>query len=102
MRFGFIRDHRYEFRIRKMCQVLEVSVSGYYAWLRRPESRRSQANGVLLSEIRMAHQRSRQTYGSPRMTVELTELGHMCSENRVARLMRVGGIRPRWANGSTV
>ncbi len=68
-------------------------MSGYYAWWRRPESRRSQENGVLLSEIRIAHMRSRQTYGSPRMTVELTELGHMCSENRVARLMRVGGIR---------
>ena len=76
-----------------MCQVLEVSVSGYYAWRRRPESRRSQANRGLLTEIRMAHQRSRQTYGSPRMTAELKALGHACSENRVARVMRAGGIR---------
>jgi transposase InsO family protein len=93
VRFGFIRDHRHEFRIRKMCQVLEVSVSGYYAWWRRPESRRSQANRALLTEIRMAHQRSRQTYGSPRMTAELKVLGHVCSENRVARLMRVSGVQ---------
>lgn len=76
-----------------MCQVLEVSVSGYYAWWRRPESRRSQANRALLTEIRMAHQRSRQTYGSPRMTAELKVLGHVCSENRVARLMRVSGVQ---------
>ncbi len=93
MRFEFIRDHRREFRIRKMCQVLEVSVSGYYAWRRRPESRRGQANRTLLSEIRMGHQRSRQTYGSPRMTAELQALGYVCSENRVARLMREGGVR---------
>jgi transposase InsO family protein len=76
-----------------MCQVLAVSMSGYYAWLRRPESILSQANRVLLTEIRMAHQRSRQTYGSPRMTTELTERGYVCSENRVARLMRASGIR---------
>lgn len=76
-----------------MCQVLEVSVSGYYAWRRRPESRRGQANRVLLSGIRMGHQRSRQTYGSPRMTAELQSLGYVCSENRVARLMREGGVR---------
>lgn len=76
-----------------MCQVLEVSVSGFYAWWRRPESRRGGANRVLLTEIRMAHQRCRQTYGSPRMTAELRALGYGCSENRVARLMRAGGIR---------
>ena len=93
MRFGFIRDHRHEFRIRKMCQVLEVSVSGFYVWLQRPESRRSQTNRRLLTEIRMAHQRNRQTYGSPRMTAELKALGHLCSENRVARLMRTGDMR---------
>ena len=76
-----------------MCRVLGVSVSGYYAWWRRPESRRGQANRRLLTAIRMAHQRSRQTYGSPRMTAELRALGYVCSENRVARLMRELGIR---------
>jgi putative transposase len=76
-----------------MCRVLEVSVSGFYAWLRRPESRRTQANRVLSSAIRMVHERCRQTYGSPRMTVELKALGYACSENRVARLMRARRIR---------
>lgn len=76
-----------------MCRVLAVSVSGYYAWSRRPESPRSVANRLLLTAIRMAHQRCRQTYGSPRMTAELKALGHVCSENRVARVMRTGGIR---------
>lgn len=93
MRFGFIRDHRDEFRIRKMCEVLEVSVSGFYAWWGRPESPRSQANRLLLREICLAHERARQTYGSPRMTAELRARGYPCSRKRVARLMRASEIR---------
>jgi len=93
VRYGFIRDHRQEFRVKKMCEVLEVSRGGFYAWLRSPESERSHANRALLTEIRVAFDRSRQTYGSPRMTEELNDSGILCSENRVARLMRLGGIR---------
>lgn len=77
-----------------MCKVLKVSRSGYYAWVSRPESPRSMVNCRLLSEIRMVHQRSRENYGSPRVTAELHALGVRCSENRVARLMRLNGI---WA-----
>lgn len=88
-----MRDHCGRFRIRKMCQVLGVSVSGYYAWLRRPKSRRAQSNRALLSAMRSVHDQYRQTYGSPRMAVELRALGYWCSENRVARLMRAHGIR---------
>ena len=76
-----------------MCEVLEVSRGGFYTWLRIPESERSRANRALLREMRIAFDRSRQTYGSPRLTVELNESGVSCSENRVARLMRLSGIR---------
>ena len=76
-----------------MCEVLEVSRSRFYTWLRSPESERSHANRTLLAEIRIAFDRSRQTYGSPRLAVELKETGVPCSENRVARLMRQSGIR---------
>ncbi len=51
-----------------MCRVLEVSRSGYYAWLARPESNRASSNNKLLKEIRRAHVESRKTYGSPRIT----------------------------------
>ena len=78
-----------------MCQVLAVSRSGYYLWLTRPESLRSKANSELTSAIRIAHERSRQNYGSPRVTAELNESGISCSENRVARLMRQFGIQAR-------
>lgn len=76
-----------------MCEVLRVSRSGYYLWLDRPESERSKLNRALLSEIRMVYQRSRQTYGSPRVTAELQARGIGCGENRVARLMAENGIR---------
>jgi len=78
-----------------MCQALKVSKSGYYAWLRRPESQRARQNRQLLGQIRVVHERSRKTYGSPRVTAELHDEGVRCSENRVARLMRLGGIRAK-------
>jgi len=93
VRYEFIRDYRYEFRVSKMCEVLEVSRSGYYSWLNRPESKRANENRKLLSAMRIAFSSSRQTYGSPRLTVELNEAGVPCSRNRVAKLMRTNGIR---------
>ena len=93
MRYEFIGSHRDEFRVIKMCKVLEVSHSAFYAWLGRPESKRARANRELLSKIRIAFDQSRKTYGSPRMTAELQEAKVSCSENRVARLMQVNGIR---------
>lgn len=93
MRYRFICDHHREFRVRKMCEVLGVSRSGYYSWRDRPESRRSRANRALLPQIRLVHRRSRKTYGSPRMTEELHAQDIPCGENRVAHLMRRHGIR---------
>ena len=75
-----------------LCEAMQVSRSGYYAWLRRPESQRSQENKQLVEQIKDIHQQSRQTYGSPRVHDELGDLGVNCSENRVARLMRQHGI----------
>jgi transposase InsO family protein len=78
-----------------MCEVLKVSRSGYSSWLSRPESERSKANRRLLSDIRVVHDRSRKTYGSPRVTAELHAQRVGCGENRVARLMRENGIRAK-------
>ncbi len=92
MKYVFIRDHRGAFPVGLMCRTLEVGVSGFYAWLKRPESPRNQANRRLLLEIKAVHQKSRKTYGSPRIHAELNEIGHACSRYRVARLMRRYGI----------
>lgn len=91
----FIRDHRYEFRVWLMCRVLGVSKSGYYAWLERPESERTRANRSLVSRIRVSHQRSRKSYGSPRITDDLNDSGVPCGRHRVARLMQEQGIRAK-------
>jgi transposase InsO family protein len=87
-----MRDHRDEFPVAVMCRVLEVSRSGYYAWLGRSESGRERANRGLLVKIRAAHARSRKTYGSPRVWRELRASGERCGRNRVARLMRAHGV----------
>lgn len=78
-----------------MCRVLGVSRSGYYAWRQRPESQRQKENRKLLTMIKAIHRESRQTYGSPRIHAELRERGVHCGENRVARLMRLGGIQAK-------
>lgn len=78
-----------------MCRVLGVSVSGYYAWRRRPVSQRTQANAALLVAIRRIYTESQGTYGSPRIWAELHATGERCGENRVARLMQQAQLRAR-------
>lgn len=74
------------------CRTLEVSRSGYYAWLDRPISERTQENTMLLDRIRAIHDKSKQTYGSPRVTEELRAEGFTVNEKRVARIMRENEI----------
>jgi transposase InsO family protein len=74
---------------------MEVSVSGYYAWVKRPESERKRQNQQLLERIKRIHKQSRQTYGSPRVYVDLKKQGAVCSQNRVARLMQLNQIAAR-------
>jgi len=77
-----------------MCKVLEVSRSGFYAWRKRSESQRSQHQHQLVTRMKTIHNhRDMKCYGSPRMHRELIALGETCSENTVARLMKVNEIR---------
>lgn len=78
-----------------MCEALEVSASGYYAWASRPDSPTEQWRQELLGAIEEIHAEVRHRYGSPRMTAELKARGHDCSENTVAELMRERGIRAK-------
>lgn len=92
MKYQFILEYRCCFKLVKMCRALQASPSGYYVWLKRPISKRKQENEYLLKRIRSAHEISRKTYGSPRITAELNENGIACGKNRVADLMRKNGI----------
>lgn len=95
MRYQFIQAHQEEFPVQRLCSVLGVSPSGYYAWRERPVSVRRQANQKLMLEIRAIHNRSRKTYGSPRVHAELRASGFRASKNRVARLMRAENLQGR-------
>ena len=77
--------------------MLEVSTSGYYDWMDRPESTRSRENQRLTGKIRHFHRRSGGIYGSPKIHADLVEAGERCSVNRVARLMRTVDIKSKLA-----
>jgi len=81
------------YSVRKMCRLLGVSPSGYYAWTRRSRSQRAERNEELLARIRAIHQRSRGTYGVPRVHFELALEHVRVSRKRVARLMREAGLQ---------
>ncbi len=84
-----------------LCETLEVSVSGYYDWRKRPMSQHAQSDAYLAEQIQAAYQAHRRLYGSPRLYVELHEQGISCSRKRVARLMRELGISARRARHRT-
>jgi putative transposase len=85
-------EHQMEFPMSRMCQVLRVSPSGYYAWRRREPGCRAEANAALVVQIREVYQASRRTYGSPRVHAALRRRGLVCGRKRVARLMRHEGM----------
>lgn len=76
-----------------MCRVLGVSTSGYYAWLKRPPSKRAQEDERLTKRIRSIHARSNGTYGAPRIHEQLAREGIHVGRKRVARLMKAAHLR---------
>lgn len=72
--------------------MLRISRSGYYAWVKRPESSRKKRNAELLKKIRNIYKVSRETYGSPRVTHALKNEGIQCGKNRIAKLMKENNI----------
>ncbi len=95
MRYQVIREQASASPVRALCAVLDVPRSGYYAWRDRPPSERERANERLVVQLRVLHEQSRRTYGSPRMTQALQASGERCNEKRIARLMRQEGLRPK-------
>ena len=87
-----MRAHQAEFRIATMARVLGVSPSGYYAWRKRERSAREHSDEALSTRVREIHQRSRGTYGAPRIHAELAAEGTQVSRKRVARVMREAGL----------
>ena len=95
MKYQFIDAQSQSYGVRTLCKALDVSRSGYYAARRRLPSLRSLRRTGLTSQIRIIHEASRHTYGSPRVHAELFSQGVPCCRNTVAKLMRKANIVPR-------
>lgn len=96
MRYRFVHEHRAVWPIGVQCRVLEVSRSGYYAWLTRPESRSARRRDELTARIREIHARPHHgNYGAPRVHRELLAQGCVCNRKTVEKLMCRAGIRAR-------
>jgi putative transposase len=96
--YRFIDAEKANYPVRLLCRVLSVSRAAYYAWRAQQQpSERQQQDAQLSVHLRASWRRSRQTYGSPRLTAELKALGFRVGRRRVARLMRAAGLsgRPR-------
>ncbi|SRR5260370_36035868 len=95
MKYQFIEQHKQEFPVVVMCQVLGVSESGFYAWRKRPVCRRRREDAQLTGEIRQVFVTHRGRYGSPRIHTELKDHGRRLSRKRVARLMSEADLSAR-------
>ncbi len=95
MRYARIDNLRPKYPVAMLCRLLNVSEAGYYAWRRRPPSPRSQENARLAIEIKLAHERTRQTYGPERLQAELADHGIHAGIDRIKRIRRGLGLRCR-------
>lgn len=94
MKYQCIEQHRGGLSVKQSCIVLGVAASGYYAWREQQSTKKvAEAEEVKwVEKIRDLHQKSRATYGSPRITAALRDEGEQCNRKRIARLMRKYGI----------
>ena len=89
-----MHEHRDRWPVTGLCRVVQVSTRGYRAWAARPACQRERTDLKVLAHIREQYSLSKGTYGRPRMTMELKEVGLEVGERRVGRLMKINGIRP--------
>jgi putative transposase len=92
VRYCFIDDHREQWPVSVQCRVLHVSRSGFYAWCQRDVSATAQRRAELTERIEQIHRASRQTYGSPRIHLELEAQGVHCNRKTVEKCMQEAGI----------
>jgi putative transposase len=94
-RFRFIAAEQATSSVVRLCRILGVSTSGFYAWQRRQPSQRARMDAELIEHIRDIHADSHCTYGAPRVHAELRTAGTRVGKKRVARLMRGAGLAGR-------
>ncbi len=92
MKYAFMLHNKAKFSVERMSKVFNVSRSGFYHFVTAKPPKRLLEEKTLLIKIQAIHEKSRKTYGSPRVHAKLVELGEKCSRPRVARLMKKSGI----------
>ena len=93
--YRFIKKHQHLYRVAKMCQVLGVSKSGYYIWLKRPTSMQKQKKDKLTAKIKRIHVQSRGIYGRPKITKVLAIEGVNVPQKTVANIMKENNIKSK-------
>lgn len=91
----FIKENRKQYTLALVCEVLQVSPSGYHKWLKNKEGFRAKENQRILEIIRFHHNKSRATYGLPRIYAAIRREGLFVNKKRIARLMRVNNIKAK-------
>ena len=103
-RFRFVQDHQAGYRVKRLCELVECSRSGFYAWQTRPLSDHYLTDVDLAAEIFEIHEASQRTYGTPRVLGQLQHRNRRVGRKRVARIMAECGLvgshgRKKWRRG---
>jgi len=95
VKYAFIERHHERFTVTRMCDLMAVSQSAYYDWLKRPESARSLEDRRLSKKVKESHEKSRKTYGARRILKDLVDDNESISRTRVGRLMKQQGLESK-------
>jgi transposase InsO family protein len=95
VKYAFIEHHQATFTVTRMCDMMEVSCSAFYDWLKRPESAHSSEDRRLSEKVKKSHQKSRETYGARRIVKDLVEDDEVISRERVGRLMKEQDLKSK-------
>jgi putative transposase len=95
VKYAFIESNHGTFCVSRMCEIMGVSPSAYYDWLKRPVSARSLDDRRLGEKVKKFHEKSRETYGARRIREDLVEDDELINRTRVGRLMKLQGLKSK-------
>ena len=93
MKYAFIKQQAADYSVRRLCLTLKIHPSGYYAWKAAPQSPRAKDDQRLLGLLKQAWLESGGVYSYRKLTLDMRDLGERCGKHRVARLLKLEGLR---------
>ena len=99
MKYAFVKEHAQQYPVRRLCKVMQVHHSGYYAWLLDPLSARAQDDERLSALLRQAWLECGRVYGYRKLHLDMRDAGEPCGKHRVARLLKRAGLRAQRGYG---